>query len=199
MLVSLCCPGQPAARPMRRRPQRSGADRLSGDAQGKRRRWRHRHAPVPRWPKCARAFRQRSATRSSELSRRWRLSGKVGRTRQARRGADLRGRSGPASLRSENAIARLSGGTRKSSRKRPRPLSTEATRVALAAAAVSLGRAIAYRSAGTVEFLFDADSGDFYFLEVNTRLQVEHGVTEMVLGSISWNGCSRSPPVNRWI
>ncbi|HRD35243.1 MAG TPA: urea carboxylase [Rhodocyclaceae bacterium] len=53
---------------------------------------------------------------------------------------------------------------------------------ALCAAAVKLARAAAYRSAGTVEFVFDSDSERFYFLEVNTRLQVEHGVTEQVWG-----------------
>jgi urea carboxylase len=52
----------------------------------------------------------------------------------------------------------------------------------IAAAAVGLGKSVAYRSAGTVEFLVDDDAGDFHFLEVNTRLQVEHGVTEAVGG-----------------
>jgi urea carboxylase len=52
----------------------------------------------------------------------------------------------------------------------------------LFAASRKLGRAVNYRSAGTVEFLFDVDSNAFYFLEVNTRLQVEHGVTEQVTG-----------------
>lgn len=47
-------------------------------------------------------------------------------------------------------------------------------------AALRLCEAVKYRSAGTVEFIYDNDSKDFYFLEVNTRLQVEHGVTELV-------------------
>lgn len=53
-------------------------------------------------------------------------------------------------------------------------------RKALQKAATDLGAAIKYRSAGTVEFILDDDTGNFYFLEVNTRLQVEHGITEMV-------------------
>ena len=64
----------------------------------------------------------------------------------------------------------------------PAPGLSEETRAALHAAAVKLGQSVNYRSAGTVEFIYDADRGDFFFLEVNTRLQVEHGVTEMVTG-----------------
>ncbi|EJM05205.1 MULTISPECIES: urea carboxylase [unclassified Pseudomonas] len=52
----------------------------------------------------------------------------------------------------------------------------------LCAAAIKLAKAVNYRSAGTVEFVFDSDAQRFYFLEVNTRLQVEHGVTEQVWG-----------------
>ena len=60
-------------------------------------------------------------------------------------------------------------------------LATE-TRARLADAAVRLGQAVRYQSAGTVEFIYDDSTGGFYFLEVNTRLQVEHGVTEEVTG-----------------
>lgn len=58
----------------------------------------------------------------------------------------------------------------------------EKTRQKLLQAAVELGVLVKYRSAGTVEFIYDAARDEFYFLEVNTRLQVEHPVTEMVTG-----------------
>jgi urea carboxylase len=64
----------------------------------------------------------------------------------------------------------------------PAPHLSESARVKLFDAAVRLGQAVSYRSAGTVEFVYDVQRHDFYFLEVNTRLQVEHGVTEMVTG-----------------
>jgi urea carboxylase len=64
----------------------------------------------------------------------------------------------------------------------PAPGITGASREALLEAACRLGRAVDYRNAGTVEFIYDSDREEFYFLEVNTRLQVEHGVTEEVTG-----------------
>jgi urea carboxylase len=64
----------------------------------------------------------------------------------------------------------------------PAPNISEEVRLALWQTAVKLGSAIGYRSAGTVEFVYDKATGEFYFLEVNTRLQVEHGVTELVTG-----------------
>ena len=64
----------------------------------------------------------------------------------------------------------------------PSPRITEEIRFAMGNAAVDLAKKIKYESAGTVEFLFDDKSGEFWFLEVNTRLQVEHPVTEEVTG-----------------
>ena len=64
----------------------------------------------------------------------------------------------------------------------PSPRITEDIRFAMGNAAVDLAKKIKYESAGTVEFLFDDKSGEFWFLEVNTRLQVEHPVTEKVTG-----------------
>ncbi|MBV8623718.1 MAG: urea carboxylase [Herbaspirillum sp.] len=64
----------------------------------------------------------------------------------------------------------------------PAPNLPEGMAEALCAAAIKLARAVNYRSAGTVEFVYDSLAGQFYFLEVNTRLQVEHGVTEQVWG-----------------
>ncbi|MBP2292813.1 urea carboxylase [Azospirillum rugosum] len=64
----------------------------------------------------------------------------------------------------------------------PAPGISEDLRRRLFDAAERLGRAVGYQSAGTVEFVYDDAAGEAYFLEVNTRLQVEHGVTEEVTG-----------------
>jgi urea carboxylase len=68
--------------------------------------------------------------------------------------------------------------------------------------AVRLGQIVRYRSAGTVEFLYDLDRATFYFLEVNARLQVEHGVTEEVTGVdlVEWMvrlGAGDLPPLEQ--
>jgi acetyl-CoA carboxylase biotin carboxylase subunit len=64
----------------------------------------------------------------------------------------------------------------------PSPGVDAALRERMLAAAVQAGEAVGYRGAGTVECLVDADAGEFVFLEMNTRLQVEHPVTELVTG-----------------
>ncbi|NIR31557.1 MAG: pyruvate carboxylase [Gammaproteobacteria bacterium] len=64
----------------------------------------------------------------------------------------------------------------------PAPYLDQGQRAQLCAAAVRLAKAAGYQNAGTVEFLLDADSGRFYFIEVNPRIQVEHTVTEVVTG-----------------
>jgi propionyl-CoA carboxylase alpha chain len=63
----------------------------------------------------------------------------------------------------------------------PSPFLDEKTRAAMGAQALALARAVDYHSAGTVEFIVDQEK-NFYFLEMNTRLQVEHPVTEMITG-----------------
>src|SRR5947208_2393448 len=64
----------------------------------------------------------------------------------------------------------------------PSPNLDPALRQRLLDAALKIGRAVALDNAGTVEFLVDADRGDFYFIEVNPRIQVEHTVTEEITG-----------------
>ncbi|TDM15518.1 acetyl-CoA carboxylase biotin carboxylase subunit [Macrococcus bovicus] len=62
----------------------------------------------------------------------------------------------------------------------PSPAITSETRAEMGAAAVRAAQVVGYESAGTIEFIYDLDSQQFYFMEMNTRIQVEHPVTEMV-------------------
>jgi urea carboxylase len=79
---------------------------------------------------------------------------------------------------------------------------SSAVRSRLWKTAETIARAVHYRSAGTVEFLYDAEHEEFFFLEVNTRLQVEHGITEEVTGIdiVEWMvklGAGDLPPLER--
>jgi acetyl-CoA carboxylase biotin carboxylase subunit len=65
---------------------------------------------------------------------------------------------------------------------RPSPALTPQLRERLTASAVALARHVGYRSAGTLEYIVDAAKQEFYFIEMNTRIQVEHPVTEMLTG-----------------
>ncbi|MEO8490176.1 urea carboxylase [Pseudomonas sp.] len=83
----------------------------------------------------------------------------------------------------------------------PAPNLPDGMAEALCSAAITLAKAVNYRSAGTVEFIFDSADGRFYFLEVNTRLQVEHGVTEQVwaVDLVRWMvqlAAGELPPLN---
>ncbi len=60
---------------------------------------------------------------------------------------------------------------------------SDTVRAHLCASAVDLAKSVNYRGAGTVEYLYDDTSGEFYFIEMNTRIQVEHSVTEMICGT----------------
>ena len=64
----------------------------------------------------------------------------------------------------------------------PSPALDEETRQALCASAVRLAERVAYRCAGTLEYLYDDATGEFFFIEMNTRIQVEHPITEMITG-----------------
>jgi urea carboxylase len=84
----------------------------------------------------------------------------------------------------------------------PAPNLPDATRAALWKSACRLGEIVSYESAGTVEYLYDAETNEVYFLEVNTRLQVEHGVTEEVNGVdlVEWmvlQAAGEMPPLDQ--
>jgi acetyl-CoA carboxylase biotin carboxylase subunit len=76
----------------------------------------------------------------------------------------------------------------------PSPLLTPEIRAQMGEAAVKAARAVNYYNAGTIEFIFDPTSSTFYFLEMNTRLQVEHPITELITGLdlVHWQICVAS-------
>ena len=172
---------KPVAEPGRRARDRQGA-RLAGDPQGGPRRRRPRHAGGPRRGRARRGARERPAREQDGLRQRERVRREVHPAGPAHRGAAARRppRQPGAPLRARllGAAAAPEGG-----RDRPRaePRREDPRRRSARRRSRSAARS-AYENAGTVEFLVDADTGKFYFIEVNPRIQVEHTVTEEITG-----------------
>ena len=186
LAVSVGVPVMPATDPLPRRPGRGGAarrrDRLPADAQGVVGRRRPRHARHPR--RGRRSLHDIDAARREAKAAFGKdevyLEKLVERARhvEVQILADKHGsivhlfeRDCTVQRRHQKVVERA-----------PAPYLDAAQRQELAGYAVAIAHAANYAGAGTVEFLMDSDTGKFYFIEVNPRIQVEHTVTEQVTG-----------------